>query len=147
MKITTITQILKELCHRRVFAVCLQSDPESYELGLSARSFDLKWNPWREMTSESNADYAPFQAWHYSRNNLYLNRSVRDALRILLFWYNNFLKTIRFLSKWIRGCNFVQVTVLKKTLTFNISLKQNFKSSSVIEYLYNHSSQWFLKYF
>ena len=33
---------LKGLYHRRVFAVCLQSDLESYEWGLSARSVDLK---------------------------------------------------------------------------------------------------------
>ena len=33
---------LKGLYHRRVFAVCLHSDPESYEWGLSARSVDLK---------------------------------------------------------------------------------------------------------
>ena len=33
---------LKGLYHRRVFAVCLQSDPESYERGLSARPVDLK---------------------------------------------------------------------------------------------------------
>ena len=40
---------LKGLYHRRVFVVCLQIDPESYEWGLSARSVDLKWNPWRGM--------------------------------------------------------------------------------------------------
>ena len=36
---------LKGFYHRRLFAVCLQRDPESYEWGLSVRSVDLKWNP------------------------------------------------------------------------------------------------------
>ena len=33
---------LKGLYHRKVFAVCLQSDPESYEWGFSAKSVYLK---------------------------------------------------------------------------------------------------------
>ena len=33
---------LKGLYHRRVFAVCLQSEPQSYEWGLSVRSVYLK---------------------------------------------------------------------------------------------------------
>ena len=37
--------ILKGLYHRRVYAACLQIDPESYEWGLSVRSVDLKRNP------------------------------------------------------------------------------------------------------
>ena len=40
-----INSYLKGLYHRRVFAVCLQSDPESYEWGLSVRSVDLIPNP------------------------------------------------------------------------------------------------------
>ena len=44
----------------------------------------------------------------------YPDRSVCDALRILLFYYHNFFKTICFLSKWIRVSNFVQVRVFRK---------------------------------
>ena len=40
---------------------------------------------------------------------LYKNKSVSDALGILLFLYDNFVKTKCFLSKWIHACNFVQV--------------------------------------
>ena len=36
---------LKGLYHRRVFAVCLQSDPESCEWGLPERLVNVKWNP------------------------------------------------------------------------------------------------------
>ena len=38
--------------------------------------------------------------------------SVRDALRVLLFIYHNFLRTTCFLSKWIRAYNFVPVGIL-----------------------------------
>ena len=37
--------ILKGLYHTRVFAICLQSDPESYECCLSVRAVYLKLNP------------------------------------------------------------------------------------------------------
>ena len=44
------------------------------------------------------------------------NKSVRDALRILLFLYHNLVKiTMRFGSKWVGACNFIQVRVLKIT--------------------------------
>ena len=57
---------------------------------------------------------------------------VPDALRILFFYYHNTLKTICFISKWIRACNFLG---LGKTLTIKISLKHNFTPTCVIEYL------------
>ena len=37
-----VGQVLKGFYHRIVFAVCLQSDPESYEWDLSAKLVDLK---------------------------------------------------------------------------------------------------------
>ena len=65
-----------------------------------------------------------FKHVSFFRNKLYSNRSFCDALRILLFKYHNILKTIYFLSKLIRACNFVLVLKgLEKTLTFKISLK------------------------
>ena len=52
------------------------------------------------------------------------NRNVRDTSH-LLFQYHYFLKTIYFLSKCIRACNFVQVGVLKN-IDFSNFTQTNF---------------------
>ena len=108
---------LKKAITDLFITVCLQIDLESYEWGLSARSVDLIWNPSIAGNDGRRVKQTMlyFQACcYFFRNKLYPNRSVRDALNIWLFWYHNFLKTICFLSKRIRACNFVQVRVLKK---------------------------------
>ena len=100
---------LKGLYHRRLFAVwnCLKGDPVSYEWGLSMRSVDLIMK-----SIARNVNRRVEQTMIYFKP-VNPNRSICDALCILLFKYHNFLKTIYFLLKWLYGCNFIQVRVLK----------------------------------
>ena len=57
--------VFKGLYHRRVFAVCLQIDSESYEWGLSARAVDLKRNPQRRMIIRKLSKLCPISSFCY----------------------------------------------------------------------------------
>ena len=72
------------------------------------------------------------------------NKSVRDAIRVLLFLYHIFMKTNCFLSKWVRAYYFVLVRTFKnfdfwkskffkKQFFISISLNEYFKSKIRID--------------
>ena len=70
--------------NRVFFHVCLQINPESYEWGLSARSFDLKSIAVND-NKVVKQTMLNFKRAAILRDELYSKRSVHDALCICCF--------------------------------------------------------------
>ena len=61
-------------------------------------------------------------------SNLSLDKSVHDAICVLLFLYQNFMKTKCFISKWIHAYKFVPVRILKDHLLLKL---ENFLKNGI----------------
>ena len=91
---------------------CLQIGPESFALFFRRDLDDLL--RMRDNIHSRKWQHINCMCFYISRNNLCRNKSDRDANRVFLFNYHNFMKMKYFLFKSVRAYDFVPVTFVKK---------------------------------